>query len=107
MTPRAVIFDCDGVLVDSEPAAFDLLAEDLAAHGLPLPRAEMERIFIGGTIAGVHVKARSLGATLPDGSKILYNGYVSFNETPSMTKNQLMAVTATFSLQSRPVRYAS
>lgn len=67
MTPRAVIFDCDGVLVDSEPAAFDLLAEDLAAHGLPLPRAEMERIFIGGTIAGVHVKARSLGAALPDG----------------------------------------
>ena len=67
MTPRAVIFDCDGVLVDSEPAAFDLLAEDLAAHGLVLPRAEMERIFIGGTIAGVHAKARSLGARLPDG----------------------------------------
>lgn len=67
MTPRAVIFDCDGVLVDSEPAAFDLLAEDLAAHGLSLPRAEMERIFIGGTIAGVHVKARTLGAALPDG----------------------------------------
>jgi HAD superfamily hydrolase (TIGR01509 family) len=67
MMPRAVIFDCDGVLVDSEPAAFDLLAEDLAAHGLPLPRAEMERIFIGGTIAGVHVKARTLGAALPSG----------------------------------------
>ncbi|MCA3447090.1 MAG: HAD family phosphatase [Rhodobacter sp.] len=67
MTPRAIIFDCDGVLVDSEPAAFDLLAQDLAAHGLPLPRAEMERIFIGGTIAGVHAKARSLGARLPDG----------------------------------------
>lgn len=48
----------------------------------------------------------ALRATLPDGSKLLYNGYVSFNETPSMTKNQLMAVTATFSLQSRPVRYA-
>lgn len=67
MTPRAIIFDCDGVLVDSEPAAFDLLAEDLESHGLSLPRAEMERIFIGGTIAGVHVKARTLGATLPDG----------------------------------------
>jgi HAD superfamily hydrolase (TIGR01509 family) len=67
MTPRAIIFDCDGVLVDSEPAAFDLLAEDLAAQGLSLPRAEMERLFIGGTIAGVHVKARSLGAALPDG----------------------------------------
>jgi HAD superfamily hydrolase (TIGR01509 family) len=67
MTLRAIIFDCDGVLVDSEPAAFDLLAEDLDSRGLSLPRAEMERIFIGGTIAGVHVKARALGAALPDG----------------------------------------
>lgn len=49
----------------------------------------------------------AMRATLPDGSIILYNGYVSFNETPTMTKNQLMQVNATFSLQGRPVRYAS
>jgi HAD superfamily hydrolase (TIGR01509 family) len=67
MRPRAILFDCDGVLVDSEPATLDLLADDLASHGLSLPRAEMERLFIGGTIAGVHVKARSLGARLPNG----------------------------------------
>jgi HAD superfamily hydrolase (TIGR01509 family) len=67
MRPRAVLFDCDGVLVDSEPATFNLLVDDLASHGLSLPRAEMERLFIGGTIAGVHVKARSLGARLPNG----------------------------------------
>jgi HAD superfamily hydrolase (TIGR01509 family) len=66
MRPSGVIFDCDGVLVDSEPASFDLLADDLAAHGLDLPRDEMERIFLGGTIAGVHAKARLLGASLPD-----------------------------------------
>lgn len=48
-----------------------------------------------------------LKCTLPDGSLILYNGYVSFNETPSMTKNQVMACQATFSLQGKPVRYAS
>jgi HAD superfamily hydrolase (TIGR01509 family) len=66
MRPGGVIFDCDGVLVDSEPASFDLLAADLAAHGLDLPRGEMERIFLGGTISGVHVKARLLGAALPD-----------------------------------------
>ncbi len=66
MRPGGVIFDCDGVLVDSEPASFDLLAADLAAHGLDLPRAEMERTFLGGTIAGVHAKARHLGAALPD-----------------------------------------
>lgn len=46
-------------------------------------------------------------ALLPDGSMILYAGIVSFNETPTMTKNEVMSVTATFSLQGRPVRYSA
>lgn len=50
---------------------------------------------------------RALRITFPNGSMILYNGYVSFNETPTMTKGQVMAVQATFSLLSRPVRYAA
>lgn len=49
----------------------------------------------------------ALKATLPDNSIIMYNGYVSFNETPSMTKGSIMACAATFSLQGKPVRYAS
>lgn len=64
--PAAVIFDCDGVIVDSEPLAFDLLAKDFADHGLTMSRAEMERTFIGGTIPGLWQQARALGATLPD-----------------------------------------
>lgn len=63
----AVLFDCDGVLVDSEPATFALLGEDLARAGLPLSHLEMERLFIGGTIAGVAAEARSRGADLPEG----------------------------------------
>ena len=43
MTPKAVIFDCDGVLVDSEVIAFDLLTTDLHAHGLTMPRPALER----------------------------------------------------------------
>ena len=66
MTPKAVLFDCDGVLVDSEAAAFDLLAGDLFQHGLHMTRAEMERRFLGGTIHGLHTTARGLGADLPD-----------------------------------------
>jgi hypothetical protein len=50
---------------------------------------------------------RALRITFPNGSVIFYNGYVSFNETPSMTKGSVMAVQATFSLLSRPVRYAA
>ncbi|WP_225783332.1 phage tail protein [Xenophilus sp. Marseille-Q4582] len=50
-------------------------------------------------------EVRALRAQLPDGSFILYNGYVSFNETPTMNKGSIMTVVATFSLMSRPVRY--
>ena len=51
--------------------------------------------------------AVGLRATLPSGSLILYNAYVGFDETPSMTKGQVMACKASFSLVNRPVRYAA
>lgn len=66
MTPAAVLFDCDGVVVDSEPATFALIAEDLTARGLTLSLPEMERLFLGGTIALVGEKARALGADIPE-----------------------------------------
>jgi HAD superfamily hydrolase (TIGR01509 family) len=71
MTPptvmtRAVIFDCDGVVVDSEGPTFAMLGEDLARHGLPRSVPQMEAMFLGGTVQGVFDTARSLGATLPD-----------------------------------------
>ncbi len=63
--PAAVIFDCDGVVVDSEPVALALLADELAAHGLHLSRAEMERQLLGLTMANVRRRAVDLGAALP------------------------------------------
>ena len=48
----------------------------------------------------------ALRARMPDGSIILYNGYLSFNETPTMTKNEVMTVSMTFSLQSEFIRYS-
>lgn len=46
-----------------------------------------------------------LKLTLKNGDVILYNGKVHLNETPSVNKGQVMAVTATFNLQAKPVRY--
>ena len=54
--PRAidlVIFDCDGVLIDSEPIALELLRRTLADGGLPLPAATVREAFQGRSIAGV------------------------------------------------------
>lgn len=65
--PAAVLFDCDGVIVDSEGPTFDLLIADLAAHGLPLTRHQFETDFIGSTIETVATRARAAGARLPEG----------------------------------------
>jgi hypothetical protein len=50
---------------------------------------------------------RAIKLQLPDGSFIMYQGYVSFNSTPTLSKGQVMQVKATVSLQGKPVRYAS
>lgn len=63
--PAAVLFDCDGVIVDSEGPTLDLLIADLAAHGLPLTIERLESEFIGGTIETVATRARAAGAVLP------------------------------------------
>ncbi|MEM7424362.1 MAG: HAD family phosphatase [Pseudomonadota bacterium] len=66
MTPSLVIFDCDGVLVDSEPITNREMAADLTAHGLPVTTEECMSLFVGGTIALVAEQARARGANLPD-----------------------------------------
>ncbi|MCB6179527.1 HAD family phosphatase [Rhodobacter sp. Har01] len=63
--PAAVLFDCDGVIVDSEGPTFDLLIETLARHGLRLTRTQLETDYIGGTLETVAARAIAAGATLP------------------------------------------
>jgi HAD superfamily hydrolase (TIGR01509 family) len=65
--PEAVLFDCDGVVVDSEGPTFALFLQDLAAYGLPLTLAEFEAEFVGGTVELVGRRAREAGAQLPEG----------------------------------------
>lgn len=66
MTPKAVIFDCDGVVIDSEEMLFDLLSADLATYGLMLTTDQLHTRFVGGTLEGISKTCRSLGADLPD-----------------------------------------
>lgn len=42
---------------------------------------------------------------LPNSSELLYNGFVSLNETPTTNKGEIMTVSASLSLNSQPVRY--
>lgn len=63
--PEAVLFDCDGVITDTEGPTFDLLIEDLASHGFPLTHYELETQYIGGTIELVGERVRANGGQLP------------------------------------------
>ncbi|MBC7649522.1 MAG: HAD family hydrolase, partial [Vitreoscilla sp.] len=46
----AVLFDCDGVLVDSEPITNGVLRDMLAESGWVLSPAECMRLFIGKAV---------------------------------------------------------
>lgn len=50
---------------------------------------------------------RAVRITLPSGSILFYNAYISLNKTPSLTVNEINAVEVTLSLLAEPVRYAS
>ena len=50
---------------------------------------------------------RAIKITLPNGSIIVYNAYVSLEPTPSLTVNQIVAVQCTLSFLNLPVRYVS
>jgi HAD superfamily hydrolase (TIGR01509 family) len=63
-----VIFDCDGVLVDSEPIANRIFTGMLAEVGLPMSEDEAMRTFIGHTLAScVAMIGERLGRPAPAG----------------------------------------
>ncbi len=50
---RLVIFDCDGVLVDSEGIANRIIARELSKIGWPMTPDEADRLFVGMTLPGM------------------------------------------------------
>lgn len=65
--PDAVLFDCDGIVVDSEGPTLALFVEELALHGLPLTLEAFEADYLGQTVEMVARQATAAGARLPDG----------------------------------------
>jgi HAD superfamily hydrolase (TIGR01509 family) len=62
-----VLFDCDGVLVDSEPIALRLLVSTLAAAGVALTPAEADALFLGRSLAATReIVARDYGVSFTD-----------------------------------------
>jgi HAD superfamily hydrolase (TIGR01509 family) len=65
--PALVIFDCDGVLVDSEPISLRLLLETLARAGLALDPADARARFLGRSLASTReILREDFGLTLTD-----------------------------------------
>ncbi|NIA68273.1 HAD family hydrolase [Pelagibius litoralis] len=66
MIPALVIFDCDGVLVDSETIANRIMAETITATGVPITYEECRARFVGGTLQRVADTVEQwLGKPLP------------------------------------------
>jgi HAD superfamily hydrolase (TIGR01509 family) len=82
--PRLAIFDCDGVLVDSEPIASRVTAEAMTELGIPTTAEEAHALFLGDTLANVvrAIEARAPGP-VPHGwvERMQQNLWAEFRRT--------------------------
>lgn len=65
MIPELVIFDCDGVLVDTEGPTAQIIADSFNRYGVPMSPQKVDALFTGGTMDGVEAEGRKLGAAFP------------------------------------------
>lgn len=64
---RAIVFDLDGVLVDSEALSCGATADLLTSRGIPIDEPEVRRLFLGKPIRAVYDHVAALGhAPLPE-----------------------------------------
>ena len=67
MTPKAVLFDCDGVLADTEMLVNQLVATELSARGWPMDAAESRRLFLGMAWPDMRPAVEARTGALPAG----------------------------------------
>ena len=66
MSVKAVLFDCDGVIVDSEGIGVAHIAEEFAALGFEMDPADVAELFVGKTLPGVTRGLRAHGLAIPE-----------------------------------------
>ena len=65
MRPDLVIFDCDGVLVDSEPISNQVTVDALADMGIHMTLKAIMDMSVGKSMTQVAAGVRAMGAPLP------------------------------------------
>jgi HAD superfamily hydrolase (TIGR01509 family) len=66
--PGLLIFDCDGVLVDSEPISMRVLTEAVNDVGVPMSVEEVHAAFVGAAFETIELEvSRRRGAPVPAG----------------------------------------
>jgi len=65
--PDLIIFDCDGVLVDSELLSCRCLSEVLSEFGIELSPDQALELFLGRSTASIELYYREIGQMVPDG----------------------------------------
>jgi len=75
MTVEAVLFDCDGVIVDSEGIGIAHIQAALGALGFGLDFDGVAALFVGKTLPGVAGQLRAEGHAIPTGwERQVYDG---------------------------------
>jgi HAD superfamily hydrolase (TIGR01509 family) len=64
--PDLIIFDCDGVLVDSELLSCRCLSEVLAEFGFAMSEAQALELFLGRSTKAIEQHYRDLGQVVPE-----------------------------------------
>jgi len=64
--PDLIIFDCDGVLIDSEVLSCRCLSEVLAGYGVNLGVDQAQDLFLGRSVTAVREHYDALGHSIPE-----------------------------------------